>query len=983
MLEQKPICMGTVWCNPEPLNCGKPDLSLLPTYIEQESPSLYKEHSLWVSLFAAAFGSSAYPASYVQNYLHPEEPASFINTVPVIQYLEDNNEPNKNWFDEGLGSANPQDETGNTYWYFSPKQFAAMLKADLDGDGGNLLAGPPGDQRKLGIANFSAGLTPVMGGLSGLHGLYYNKLLENGAEGYIPNFHHYCTNLSAAQNNNGLFNNGEFVNFSDILVDYQFGEGVSPESDLLRDKLQWLKAGIGDKNFWLTEFGYDTFGKDITSNLSGVEAPPKGPYDSQKVQAQWLTRGVLEAAYSQAVDRMVLYELSDKAESDTDISLYSHTGLLTASGKTKRSWYYIMTLKSILGEYTFKREITSGTPAGPNSDKFFNIVTQNNNPIRVYEFQYGDEDRYIYAIWSPTEEAVNPFVALLQFPDDPDNHPEYILNGQATVYEIVELSEKGKRTIWNGSPHIVNQNIDISGSIKISETPIFLRINQGAALPANYGPPPHTTGFACNPQACCGSVELSWNPVQIGTRNTLVFYKKKEGGVCPDWDFSSWTLFSNNIGFNKTSVTVTGLEEGEEYCFVIIPISRYGAIPPDNIEEAPVFSCDMPVGNCTGCLIDISPAELAVGIGSDLTLGKLQTITSADGAANTCGMINPADCNSFDPNEGWSEWKDPANFPDANRIYINFSSPKRIKSIYAQDWSGNGDILIQYEDCYCPGYWRNLATLQLEGLGTCTGEQPARYFLKTISTNVVVKELRITKLHADAVVRRLYFCGSNVSCSVNGLVGGSPSDFTADEIRKNSATLRWTAAEYNTLDPNTDLMDGYRLEISQQLDSGGELVDPIEIDIEADPLEYEVRHRLDGLAPATTYYAALRIPPGPNPPCTSLTNPGPPTRIVFTTGSDLNGRSEKTGKEIKTQTNEPYAVKLQPNPAGEHVIVSITAGELETILLMDVNGRVLKKIPAKGTSVSLDLNGVQRGYYWVRTIRSDKTALTVSLIKSR
>ncbi|MEK7254215.1 MAG: T9SS type A sorting domain-containing protein, partial [Bacteroidota bacterium] len=879
---------------------------------------------------------------------------------------------------------------GNTYWYFSPNQFGAMLRADLDGNGGILEAGG----NDLGITKFSSGVTPVMGGLAGLHGQYLLDM--GGAPGYIPNFHHYSTNVTKAESNQGLFMDGEYTLYSKIIVANN-GFGVSPEADSLSGKLRWLRAGI-NRNFWLTEFGYDSFAGSGSGNQSGVEAMPfsggDGAYDSQKVQAQWLTRGVLEAASSKKVDRMMLYELADHPDNGNS---YSFSGLLTQGGKFKRSWFYIMTLKHILGEYTYNKAIKNQEDfVVETKDGNGNWVGSTWNKVRVYEFTKGSEK--IFAIWSPTETAIAPFRVRIQFP----NNNEYSVGGSAVLYQIVELSEKGRR--WNWSPHVSGQTVTIESEVLASETPVFLQINK--TFSKFYNPPAHVTNLSCTPQACCGAIELTWTP-PANTINTLVFYKEKDaGGNCPtSFDFVSWTLFANSLGGGRSNVTVTGLEQGKEYCFTVIPISLFGSLPPADLSIAPILSCTTDAGTCSNCLLDIAENQLEIGASSDLTIDKLKTILSVDNSPNTCDDINPEGCAYIGCNCGgaippfcddWCEWKNPAVFPEANTFYINFDkpdnpndAPKRIKAIYVQDWTGNGDIKIQYESCTCPGRWFELATIKLEGLGTCNQEEDGngqplpifKYFIKEISRNTVVRRLRITKMHSSASIRRMYICGTEDVCPVIVRQPENPSEFRADEIRTNSALLRWNAARYDTLDAQSNYEEKYLLRVSQQLDGNGNLVNPAIYDIDTDPLEYEASHRLDDLAPATTYHVGISVPN----PCPPTPAPDPntnETRITFTTEAELGERSSTPAEKLNTKTDTPYSVTLRPNPASEDVLVSISAGELETILLMNASGRVIKKQSASGNSTSLRLDGVQPGMYWVRTIRKDKTPLTVLLIKN-
>jgi hypothetical protein len=951
-LEQKHFCLPD-WCNDDPLGCGLPDLSDLPPLADQSNPATYKQHALWLSLFAAKYGQSSYPLSFVDPYVDDKGLTIGKN---LIQYLEDNNEPNKNWYDT---QATPTDfANGNTFWYFSPNQFSAMLYADYNGNNGALTVG----NQTLGVANASGSIKFAMGGLSGLHGRYLEDMSPAPLRSWVANFHHYCTDLSAAQQDAGQFQEGEYKNYTSILLNTNGGQGVSPETDNLRNKLKWLKAGVGNNfsEYWFSEFGYDTYNGP---NGSGVEAPKIGAYDSQKVQGQWLVRGILETAWSQSIDKMMLFELKDNPVPGTDN--YSASGLLTGRGVGKRSWFYIMTLKSILGEHTFDKEIMNGLVLDGNhpSEKF--IVNSSGNDIRVYEFRRGGGE-LTFAIWSPTQEAKTPFNCSITFPNLND-YPEYVLNGGATLYEIIDMSERGKRRNW--SSHVNGQTITINGEVQVSETPIFLKINKNLPTPPATN---HVTNLQCT-NHCCNSVKLSWSQ-SSGTTNSLIFYRETTpGNPCPPFDFAECTLFSNNTGANRKSITITGLEANKHYCFYVIPISYYGA-PPDDPSLA--LSCSTTIMSCSSCLIPISSGQLVFGDNHPDLIAQANEILAVN-QSPTCTEIGM--CDNTQPLQGWTHWIDPSPaLPEPNTIYISFQSqPKQISAIYAQDWIGNGDIRIEYRDCWCID-WRPLTTLKLKGTEVCQNGIPS-LIEHTVTTNAVIKELRITKLHPDAVVRRLFFCGNDANCFNGGISHGEPTDFTVDEIRDNSVVLQWSAAPYNALNEESGFADFYDLFVSQQVDANNQLVEPEYFPIQADPLEATTSYRLSGLAPGTTYYADLVTP---YPECTAFTT-NDTIRIDFRTeSSGIGNRNDPFSKGLSTKTSDPFQVFLRPNPASSQMQVKITSGELESLILMDAHGKLVKKLQANGTEASLNMEGLPNGIYWVRTIRTDKTFLTVLLIKS-
>ncbi|RMG86575.1 MAG: T9SS C-terminal target domain-containing protein [Bacteroidetes bacterium] len=506
---------------------------------------------------------------------------------------------------------------------------------------------------------------------------------------------------------------------------------------------------------------------------------------------------------------------------------------------------------------------------------------------------------------------------------------------------------------------------------------------------------PHVTGLNCE-SVCCGSVKLTWNPPGVNTRNTLVFYREKAAGQpCPPFSFTESTLFTQNLGINRTAAIITGLEVGKEYCFYVIPIGLRGN-PPDNLDVAPF--CSTTVADCAGCLINISASELSFdpeyenwnsGNLQLLTEDALEILSIQDGNPNTCaeiyGSCDPLDTEPTD--EGWQFWWDPAAsnplVPEPNTIFINFDTPKELSAVYAQDWNGRGNILIEYESCDCPDVWFKLTTLNLEGKPYCHADGSYETIHVPIALKKVSK-LKITKLSNDGTIRRLYFCGSDTDCGPqppDPVTAGDPTNFRADEIRKNTAVLKWTAGSYDQSDPATDRMEAYTVALSQNVDSNNELVNPVEYTIQASPYEMDVFYRLSGLAPGTTYFADLRIRQYP---C-HTTFPGKvPLRTSFTTDSEEVVEREKERPILRNEkTDDTFKVILTPNPASDNVRVRVTKGEIDKIVMIDNYGRQIETFSVNGQNVTtLSLEGHPPGIYWLRVIRTNHSNLTVLMVKT-
>lgn len=74
--------------------------------------------------------------------------------------------------------------------------------------------------------------------------------------------------------------------------------------------------------------------------------------------------------------------------------------------------------------------------------------------------------------------------------------------------------------------------------------------------------------------------------------------------------------------------------------------------------------------------------------------------------------------------------------------------------------------------------------------------------------------------------------------------------------------------------------------------------------------------------------------------------------------------------------NNAMEVSVYPNPASD--FVTVEAEGLQNVTLIDINGKTLGSIAAKGNSVNLDISKLKAGVYYI----SAKTRSTSSLVKS-
>ncbi|NWJ52616.1 MAG: hypothetical protein HXX14_17290 [Bacteroidetes bacterium] len=263
-----------------------------------------------------------------------------------IQYIENWNEPDKDWSGQ-LAT-------------FRSDEFAAMCSADynrLQQLKGNLSSQRP-DGFKL-----------VMGGLAYPSIPYLNDILQwsrqNRSGGVVPfdviNLHHYSN--SAAEHQKPI-------------------KGISPEEDHLREKMnrfvQFRNEQMPDKQIWVSEFGYDTW----AGSTQGI--PTVAGQSIEETQGQWIVRSFLELSAA-GIDRAILFALSDSGDPKVR---YNTSGLLKDSaGITvpKRSWYYVSALRNVMQDMYFQGDVKTGDP-----------------DLRIYHFADASKQNDLYALWYAT-----------------------------------------------------------------------------------------------------------------------------------------------------------------------------------------------------------------------------------------------------------------------------------------------------------------------------------------------------------------------------------------------------------------------------------------------------------------------------------------------------------------------------------------------------------------------------------------------------
>ncbi|MBC7774063.1 MAG: hypothetical protein H7246_01390 [Phycisphaerae bacterium] len=999
LLEQKPFCGQGQNPNGNGSPCYFGGACQAPpfSYPNTANPTDFLEYSRWVSLFAYKFGSPINPSpTFAASFFDPYVTTGESYALGLLSHIEITNEPDKNWWG---GAPQTYDEQDNQYqhnpWFYKPEQYAALLSAAYDGHASQ-------NSPLLGIKNIAPKMRVVAGGLSDFRGLYYEKMfnwcVSNRANATkklpfdVLNVHHYSTlgNQPLAAVYNNLFV------VSDLLSNGDPNNGISPEHDALKGKIgSFISSVINNdptselenKDFWLSEFGYDTH--DDAGN-SFVDVPdlsiPSDPdcedADRQKVQAQWLTRSFLEisAAKSSAetgekgIDRAMQFTLSDDPTPGAT-EQFSHSGLLHAGLSPKRSWYYVMTLKNVLSGHRFKDEGIGvgimGLPAGESAN--------------LYKYESsGNANEHIFVIWSPTA-LCKHFEVDLDF----SSYLQSNSLSSATFVHIVDLDENGRWELVPSDKIVGKKILDVP----VSETPLFIIVNKSLPDPVynmeikNL----HTEPF------CCNGVSLHWQ-VQPGTfHNSYKIYYAREseldainGQTCgsapnilPRYRFNLSSLHTaeeHHPGGQRYAV-VTGLPDlpnGEKYIFFVIPerVVNGGYLLPSDLSLCMYQTPGAPgcMGNQPGCVLDVAAGAIGLpagGCGQAPTncpptnilpafSEQIPILLSADNVTNQCAQIAPSTVYDY-CDFGWFCWIDdyntippptPASYNGVNQFTVNFQVPKDLDAIHIFHYSGTGDLVVEYQDVCC-AFWQPLTIVSFR-------EDFQTWYTLTKNLNKSLTKIRFKKMkNASGLnLSRIFFCGKDgPPCQVgdpdlNGPTGGDgytrqpePSDpgtpftETADYY---SVNLRWDAAKEFRNSATSAYASRYQLFYSSQKDVRENLVNPQKMEVSAEGQLPQVRYQLAGLAPATTYFGDLILDPYPYP-CPlypGLVAP-PPIRFSFSTTSYLGENRSSAHDEKTDQASSAPSAILYPNPANQLIEVRVSSAGFDRYTVTGQDGKTL------------------------------------------
>lgn len=378
-----------------------------PYNADKKDPASYIQFAKVAFQFAARYGSNAdIDANLVSVAPKPSwSPNQKKIGLSLIKYIECNNEPDRWW----KGTKAQQ----------SPEEYAANLSAFYDGHKGRL-------GRDVGVKQADPNMVVVMGGIANPDPEFIRRMVEwcRTNRGYrsdgtvdlcfdVINYHHYSNNKQSDWSAPGV--RGEAPELSE-----------SPK--IAQAFVELSKNELNGMEIWVTELGYDV----NPSSPQRALAIPSAGKSIMDTQADWIIRSSL--MYSRiGVNRIHFYMLNDVDVNNP--TQYSSSGFLTAAGQRRPSLNYIIQLRELLGEFSYRRTIDT-------------------NP---YVDLYEANDRKIYA---------------LVIPDERGRTATYNLNvGNAQRVKVYSLRSDSE-TINSAERNVVGGVV----SVQVSETPIFVEV---------------------------------------------------------------------------------------------------------------------------------------------------------------------------------------------------------------------------------------------------------------------------------------------------------------------------------------------------------------------------------------------------------------------------------------------------------------------------------------------------------------------------
>jgi hypothetical protein len=763
-----------------------------------------------------------------------------------------------------------------------------------------------------------------------------------------------------------------------------------------------------NKPTWITEFGYDTKGQ------TAISITPFCGMDAQTIQGQWVTRYFLEASAVREgglyVDKVFMYELND--DPSLGNGLFGNTGLLKTDGSPKKSWYHLLTLKSVLDRSRF----------GATNTAYDEAFLQNGTMMladdpRIYVYNNTLSQKTIVA-WVPKGEAAD--CATIQYDGAILLRKSTFINDEkptVQIIEVVENDEDGRRT--QVDPSLIESHVAtlpggntevaywrINGirpgdtHLTLTETPLYLRINQQYMESDRVVPPVDALVVRC---LGCRTYRLDWKiPTGADYGYYAVYYQTYAcGGAVPSFDPQRATLLYDRLPGNSTSAVVADLdisssEPGACYVFWVIPYGRmwntsnvirvtYSPVDMTNpdVAAASTVTIETPFNTCGPCASIASNSQLTItqnpwGDNSFL-LGEFYNAVHPPAETEVCNeLIGIAPPSNFGLQ---------LNNNQTVQFVIDFNQPQYINILYFFYSTGNGRVTIEYQTDCCPS-WSKLKPIDIQDGSTGAFNNFWYSIANTFFNKYPIEKLRITiegLPETGLNIKRFYFC---TEPAPDNCAGDSPhaqqpdelltpaTDAQADYVDTHSAVIKWSAARRFINNQETDPIHRYDVRYGIATDVAGDIVQPVEVAYEGREWGGDNELPLAPLVPNTTYYVDI-VPSIEADAC--LRNQ-PPQRVVFTTLPEPG--QERAAPASRTQ---PTEVQLSPNPATDHLMLQVPPDTYTEYRLLHVNGVHIRTgyLPAQSDTHRIALRDLPDGVYVLSLIGSNQPIWSKAFVVSK
>ncbi len=953
----------------------------------QQDPRNYAAHSEAMTLHAIRYGSNVYSGTHPYSALYDARSNQpLISGQGTVTWIENQNEPDRWWRDE-----DDLLETPSAIWQSLPEYMAAMTSADFDGHGSGMKVNSTNNA--LGIKNVDAGLRLALPGLSNFRSQYTVDMLEwfvqnrvTGQFGFqdgrqLPfdafNFHHYANITNPTAESSWLTNvANQYSSGTDLNTTSP--DGRSPEHENLKQQLEWSMrevtrgaATVGvdkdeylSKEFFISEFGYDSEDDNEGAGSSPYDVPGNGRQQRWLYHGQWYVRSFLEisaaryipsedgyytdpnnnnvdATYSSITEPFVFtqahsYELKDDPGRGTGTGQFQTCGLLYQTPDDqytpKTAWYFVQGLRNVIGNYTFVKELDVTYTAGNG--------VPNGLDLRAYLYEDdvnfpNDMMRGRYRIaWWLAGENLDEYELENVLISDPDGSG--IFGGipgdfTAGAFELSTRSEIPQRRSYPGALTITSNAWEYS-ELPVSETPRFL-------IPESVVPPTFPTVSNIKMKsACCGGVRVSWNHSgsTVGyafnvyaVPTSLVLLDPNNFGIVDPLAVQVATGISGNSAF------ITRLTPGTEYYFYVVPVTSPGGQIAGGVGISPTIgsyaSAGYIVGDCaSSCFLPVSPSMIA---------GNSNASTQQGQAIFSTYTSSFTSCNDLDDDAASAgTWG--ANAPAW--ITIDFGDPQRIDAIYLFDASGIGNLIIEGKYCDCSSDWTPLTTYR-------TAQYNSWAELGSIGE---WSQLRFRK-QDGATIGPVRFCGEPGVLNCEGLpyphvnypLSFKPAPVNPKVVThtETAAVVEWNFGLMDTVETDLGVSRRYNLSVSEL---SGIVETPIDADLPMvfSPTVTTGTYRLESLDPQKTYKVTIEtVASRPDPNC-SYAGTGVSGTVIISpllppdgNGGGDSGRQSANGTPSAGSHIAYQEWTLAPNPASELLNLTFPEGT-SAIVIFNVNG---------------------------------------------